>query len=340
MNKTKRTLIISSCIMALTLVVAIVGVSAAWFGDMRQAKRDGFTIQSDTLQDVASIDINSSKGMSGEIIYPAVATPGYFSRTGAKAPEGSVLKNGPLPTGVDELAKAATVYFPIQFIGTADPNFETENRKSLDLKLRSVNTGIMIVETADGVRQYRRKSTVSATDDEKLDNYAGTWSALDCPTLYFDGKGSGKADGVAFDYTVSNDEATLGQCEFTVGGKAYTVNLIDFIKDFNVEMCLVEGTLDGNGRFLEETGVVPTSPSYNEAKPLGSNVFYDNYGNDLYMLIQPGITYYVKVVIYFNKIDEECDLSLLNTTVRFNFKLNILADGDYIRNGQYKGGAA
>ena len=37
MNKTKRTLIISSCIMALAFIVAVVGISAAWFSDTRIA---------------------------------------------------------------------------------------------------------------------------------------------------------------------------------------------------------------------------------------------------------------------------------------------------------------
>ena len=45
MNKTRRTLIISSVIMAMAFIVAVVSVSAAWFGDMKSASRAGFVIQ-------------------------------------------------------------------------------------------------------------------------------------------------------------------------------------------------------------------------------------------------------------------------------------------------------
>jgi len=104
-------------------------------------------------------------------------------------------------------------------------------------------------------------------------------------------------------------------------------------------MCIVDGS-SADGGFTDDTPVMPTPPSYTEGA-LGSGVFYDNYGDDLYMLVQPGITYYVRVVIYFNKVDEDMRiLDLLNTTVRFNFKLNIIDDAAYIREGKYKGGSA
>lgn len=257
MSKTKRTLIISSCIMALAFVVAVVSVSAAWFGDIKSARDDGFIISSDTLQDMASIDINSSLGMSGERIYPAVAINGYF--TGINPPTRSVLKNK--IDGISKEAQVATVYFPIQFIGTPDDGYEIENRKSLELQLLSAH--------------------------------------------------------------LSDDESETP---------------FDFIEEFNVDMCLVSAELDEDGKFKSEKAIVPTAEEYETLK--GGNVFYDSYGYHLYMLLHPGVTYYVKVQIYFNKIDEECNPDLLNTVIKFNFKLNILADGTVIREAQYKGGAA
>ncbi len=337
MGKTKRTLIFSSVVMALTLVVAIVGVSAAWFGDMKQAQQGGFIIESDTLQDVAMIDINSSQGMTGEKFYPAVAEKGYFLRTGAEYPVGSQLKYGPLPQGVEKAAQAATIFLPIVFIGTADDGYEKENRKSLDLKLQSANIGLMTV--TDGAEQiiYRRTAAASSVDGEKQDAYAGTWSASGRQTIVFDGIGNGNIGGNAFSYAVSAETETFGQCSFAASGKNFTANLKDFKPDFNVEMCIVDGSSADEG-FTDETPVMPTPPSYT-AGTLGSGIFYDNYADDLYMLVQPGITYYVRVTIYFNKVDEDMRiLDLLNATVRFNFKLNIIDDAAFIREGKYKGG--
>lgn len=321
--------------MALTLVVAVIGISAAWFGDMRNAKQSGFVIQSDTLQDTASIDIYASKGMSGESIYPAVAKLGYFLGTQAEGPEGRELMHGPLPNGVAEAAKAATVYFPIQVIGTPDTDYENENRKSLDLQLQSANAGTMKADIGGNTVYYHRTAVLAAGEDETLDGYAGTWSALGNPTLTFNGKGGGSADGAAFTYEVSSAAETYGQNFFSVNGSECSAMLVDYVEEFNVEMCLVEGTLDVNGKFESEISVLPTDPSYGGLS--GGSVFYENYGRDLYMLVQPGVTYYVKVVIYFNKVDEFCDRDLLDTVVRFNFKLNILSDGGYIRGGEYKG---
>ncbi len=339
MSKTKRTLIFSTVVMALTLVVAIVGVSAAWFGDMKEAQQGGFIIESDTLQDVAMIDINSSQGMTGEKFYPAVAEKGYFLRTGDEYPVGSQLKYGPLPQGVEKAAQAATIYLPVVFIGTADNGYEKENRKSLDLKLQSANIGLMTL--SDGSEQiiYRRTAVSSSSDGEKQDAYAGTWSASGQPSIVFNGIGNGNIGGNAFAYAVSSETDTFGQCSFSANGKSYVASVKDFKSDFNVEMCIVDGS-SADGGFTDDTPVMPTPPSYTEGA-LGSGVFYDNYGDDLYMLVQPGITYYVRVVIYFNKVDEDMRiLDLLNTTVRFNFKLNIIDDAAYIREGKYKGGSA
>ena len=65
-------------------------------------------------------------------------------------------------------------------------------------------------------------------------------------------------------------------------------------------------------------------------------MFYECIGYETYMLIQPGLTYYVKAEIYFNKVDEECNPELLNTVIKFNFKLNILVDGELIRTHGYR----
>ena len=329
MNKTRRTLIISSVIMTLAFIVTVVSVSAAWFGNMKSASQVGFVIESDTLQDSASIDINSSKGMTGESIYPAVMQLGYLLKDGAVAPTGAVLKSDTLPTGVAQKARVASVYFPIEFIGTPDVGFESENRKSLHIAMTSANIGKLSV-VVEGVEVlYDRVRKIIS--DDKLDNYAGEWVALGQPSLNLDGKCGGNIGGAAFSYTVNNDIA-----EFSAGGKTYSAALVDYKDEFNVDVCLVEAQLTEDGVFDKELGVISTGKDYSSLT--GDNVFYECYGYDTYLLVQPGIKYYVKAEIYFNKVDEECNFDLLDTVVRFNFKLNILSNGEYIRTHAYRTG--
>lgn len=142
MNKTKRTLLFSSLIMALALVVTIVSVSAAWFSDSASSENGGFLIGSDTVSEYASIKIDSSitGGEGGYSIWPAKAVKGWLlnnSGTAKKAPFGSVLKTSNATLGIQEGAKCAYIYFPITFIGAGDVGYADGN-KSLKLTLNSV----------------------------------------------------------------------------------------------------------------------------------------------------------------------------------------------------------
>lgn len=313
--------------MALAFVVAVVGVSAAWFGDMKSASRGGFVIQSDTLQDSASIDIESSKGMEGEKIYPAIAERGYLLKEGAIAPTGAILKSDNLPAGVIEKAQVATVYFPIQYVGTPDDNYDAENRKSLHIAMRSATIGKLTL-TSDGTSvTYDRTKKIA---DAGTDSYAGEWSATGASALVFNGKGAGSLGGTDFAYTVSK---TDGTASFSSGGKQYSVQLVDYKDEFNVEVSLIAAQLGEDGAFESEIAPIPTDSAYRTLT--GERVFYECYGYDTYLLLQPGVTYYVKAQIYFNKVDEECNFDLLDTVVRFNFKLNILSDGKYVRDREY-----
>lgn len=314
--------------MALAFIVAVVGVSAAWFSDTRIAKNGAFIIQSDTLQDVATIDINAVSDMSGQHLYPAVAQLGYFE--GIDPPVGAALKN--LTTGLTKAAQCATVYFPIQFIGTPDAGFEGENRKSLDLNLVSATIDLMKL-TANGQTEFYERKSVLSDGTGQLDGYAGSWSAFGAPAIDFDGNGGGSFDGANISYTVDSDTDELS---FSIGGVNYTALTVDFKEDFNAEISLVEATLDADGKFGEETGPLYTPDHYED--PLGSNVFYVNDGYHLYMLVQPGITYFVKTVLYFNRIDEECSFDLLGKSIKFKFKLNIIGDGNVIRDAYCEGG--
>ena len=62
---TKRTLIISAAIMVLALVVTFVGVSAAWFGDVkhRESQRQLY-VSSQRPMGEASIDLESAANLN------------------------------------------------------------------------------------------------------------------------------------------------------------------------------------------------------------------------------------------------------------------------------------
>lgn len=138
MNKAKRTLVISSVVMMLVLVVAIVSATAAWFSNFADSKEDGFIIDSTTITESASIDI-SEESISGNglSVWPAVSTPGYLSKGGI-APTGATLKSVVADKTIKE-ARCAVIYFSIQCTGNPDKSDNTviDGRKSLSIEAKS-----------------------------------------------------------------------------------------------------------------------------------------------------------------------------------------------------------
>ena len=141
MNKTKRTLIVSSVVIALVLIVTVVSVTAAWFSNVASTKEDGFTIDSTTLNESANITIgDDSIGESNTMVWPAVLNPGTMLKNG-EYPRGKALKNTGENIGknIAVAAKTAVFYFPINFIGSSDLSGgkSIDGRRSLMLKLDS-----------------------------------------------------------------------------------------------------------------------------------------------------------------------------------------------------------
>lgn len=282
MNKTKRTLIVSSVVMALILVVTAVSVTAAWFSNFAGSNEGGFTIDSALLQESVNITIDSSASDYGTALWPAVATPGYLEK-GKVAPYGTDLKT--TQTGViDVKAKCAVIYFPIRFEGSPDLNEQNvaiDGRRSLYLEVKHA--------------------------------YLGTKPAEN-------GNGNG---------TINEDTTK------------------DYLSSFNVEMKLVKVTKTVNGETVTTT--VEDLPSTETPQGTANDVYYNQPGNangkltgyKLYMLLKPGVEYYVQTTIYFNQIDEECDEKLLyldafqkaQKAISFKFELHsTLPAGTSIRN--------
>lgn len=287
MNKTKRTLIVSSVVMALILVVTAVSVTAAWFSNFAGSNAGGFTIDSALLQESVNITIDSSASDYGTALWPAVATPGYLEK-GALAPYGTDLKEKKnetyAVTGVQKAAKCAVIYFPIRFEGSPDLNEQNvaiDGRRSLYLDVKHAYLGTKPAENGNG----------NNTPSE------------DAPKNY--------------------------------------------LSSFNVEMKLVKVTKTVNGETVTTT--VEDLPSTQTPQGEAGDVYYNqpNTANDkypgykLYMLLKPGVEYYVQATIYFNKLDEECDEKLLyldafqeaQKSISFKFELHsALPAGTSIRN--------
>ncbi len=262
MNKTKRTLIVSSVVMALILVVTAVSVTAAWFSNFAGSNAGGFTIDSALLQESVNITIDSSASDYGTALWPAIATPGYLEK-GALAPYGTDLKEKKnetyAVTGVQKAAKCAVIYFPVRFEGSPDLNMDNvaiDGRRSLYLEVQHA--------------------------------YLGTKPAE------------------------NNTETNTGN------GATSEDTTKDYLSSFNVEMKLVKVTKTVNGETVTTT--VEDLPSAPTTQGEAGDVYYNQPnrlddakypGYKLYMLLKPGVEYYVQATIYFNKLDEECDEKLL-----------------------------
>lgn len=265
MNKTKRTLIISSIVMALAFIVTVVSVTAAWFSNVSSSKQDGFIIGSTTLKESATISIDTNVGGSSDVsIWPAEVKKGYPAQGGV-APVGKALKTS--TAIVPTKAKTAVVYFPINFVGAPDSNaegVEIDGRKSLQVKLNFASTEANLVKTEqDG------KEVVTGTNK--------------------DVKGA---------FNVELDMVSVVK-----NGDAYTITPIDMT---GVNPKELSGT----------DKIYCNQPSLENGEP----------GHDLYLLVMPGETYYVRATIYFNQVDEEVDVELLYTSVFFNFVLEMKTD--------------
>lgn len=265
MDKTKRTLIISSIVMALAFIVTVVSVTAAWFSNVSSSKQDGFIIGSTTLKESATISIDTNVGGSSDVsILPAVVKKGYLAQGGV-APAGKALKTS--TAIVPTKAKTAVVYFPINFVGAPDSNaegVEIDGRKSLQVNLNFASTEANLIKTEqDG------KQVVTGTNK--------------------DVKGA---------FNVELDMVSVVK-----NGDAYTITPIDMT---GVDPKKLSGT----------DKIYCNQPSLGNGEP----------GYDLYLLVMPGETYYVRATIYFNQVDEEVDVELLYTSVFFNFVLKMDVD--------------
>lgn len=152
--KSKKTILISSLIMCLALIVAVVSATAAWFGNVTSGKIDAdLTIDSDTVDESANVEIDSSSEGAGNNVYPAIAVkgrvktayPGNYGVVEGKEYDPNaaeklypVGKEGSVDAAtIEENAKVATIYLTIDYIGAVDQG-ATDGKKTLLMSLDGV----------------------------------------------------------------------------------------------------------------------------------------------------------------------------------------------------------
>ncbi len=161
--KTKRTLIVSVCMMVVALIVAVVGVSAAWFGDILTDTASNLVISSTRPIGQASIDIESAGVLNDDdTLTPAITVASKMLADGVDPSTLDVTKTG---TYVETAASQVTVIFPFSYLGVGDSG-QTDGKKAVKIYI-------------DGAYLY-------TTDTQTDDSGTETSSVVDTSVNYVD----------------------------------------------------------------------------------------------------------------------------------------------------------
>lgn len=212
--KTKRTLIISAAIMALALVVTLVGVSAAWFGDIkhRETQRQLYVTSAHPMGE-ATIDLDSATRLndgSQKLVPAKVKTDangiswllaGNYMLTGDVRPEGDILRPSDgtsvanvKPAATSAITSAASVvpvYFPFSYGGTADSGVP-DGKKAVKIYIDSAY--LTSNNTVDTTKNYLDEfyMTFTVVKDVVKNQETGviTCTAVTSATATKDGEGN------------------------------------------------------------------------------------------------------------------------------------------------------
>lgn len=211
--KSRRAVIISSAIMALALIVTIVGVSAAWFGDIKHAEttRSQLYVWSDHPEGDATIDFSSSLVSSdASQLVPAKAVNNWLLSRNTVA-RGAALKSVDVAHGVQTAATVAPVYFPFRYDGTADSGV-TPNDDKKAVKIYIDTAYLKINDVVDESVNY-------------IDEFFITFSVVQVNSV--------SAGGVVTSSSVTSATATPNQAgtALTYSQDLYSSNAIYYISD-------------------------------------------------------------------------------------------------------------
>ena len=201
--KTKRTLIISAAIMALALVVTIVSVSAAWFGDIKhQETSRQLYVSSQRPMGEASIDLSSAESLNDGTadLVPAKAVNGWLLGGGTPL-TGATLQTANVGNGIQTAATVAPIFFPFSYGGTADSGV-SDGKKAIRIYIDTayIKVGNNADDSVNYLDDFYITFTVVKNVVKNPDTGAITYSAVTSATAAKSG------DTVAFTGLVSGDE--------------------------------------------------------------------------------------------------------------------------------------
>lgn len=151
--KTKRTLIISAAIMALALVVTLVSISAAWFGDIKhQETSRELYVSSQRPMGEATIDLSSAESLNDGTadLVPAKAVNGWLLGGGTPT-TGAALQTANVGNGIQTAATVVPIFFPFSYGGTADSGV-ADGKKAIKIYINTAY--IKVGDNADDSVNY------------------------------------------------------------------------------------------------------------------------------------------------------------------------------------------
>jgi hypothetical protein len=189
--KTKRALIISSAIMVLVLIVTIVSVSAAWFGDIKHAEtaNKALHVSSQRPMGEATIDLTSAESLNegtanlipAEIKVDANGIS-WLLAGNAPAPNGGDLRpadgstnnrNSIKAAASSAISKSATVpeiFFPFNYSGTPDSGVP-DGKKAIRIYIDTAKIKL-------GTRQVGDKEEAILDETEFIDEFYITFNVV------------------------------------------------------------------------------------------------------------------------------------------------------------------
>lgn len=179
--KNKSTILISSIMLVVVLVAVLVGVSAAWFGDVN-LKNSRIDVNSalfggsGTASGSAEFDISGSTvTIKSPSIKPAEVVPGWLTNNnGNPVPSGNTLLSGTMADGILTPAVPGIIYFPFKYDGVplGDRFYEEYSRIGVTIYLTSAST-------FDPASSSTEVSRINYIEDFNVDFSLVSWDHTD-----------------------------------------------------------------------------------------------------------------------------------------------------------------
>ena len=285
--KTKKAIIISSAIMALVLVVTIVSVSAAWFGDVmhKETENKALHINSQRPMGEASIDLTSAESLNdgtADLIPARIKKDAngvsWLLAGNAPAPVGGTLRPADnsnsnrdsiqvaASSAVDKAATVSDIFFPFSYSGTPDSGV-ADGKKAIRIYIDTAKIKLG-TQTVSGQEQ----PVLDATNF--IDEFYITFNVVTNVTK------NPSTGAITYD-SVTSATATKSGDVITFTNLSASNNSIYFVNDVA--------------------------------------------NNTLYMLAPPDVdTYSVQVKISYNFVDEELNPRTISKTIVFGIHIQVI----------------